>query len=160
MAVCSLGVFINQVAFFLGEVSKTEELGVGAAPSQIVDDPFHFQRKTELTQKWSVIGAFLCGSAWPPAVWTDFINLVYVRNEFVHFKLSDYEQIIPPPRNPPHIASRLPEGFKTRGDHHSWPFEILTPDLANWAVTTAEKMCRALRHEYAIRRRTKRGDVL
>jgi tetratricopeptide (TPR) repeat protein len=154
MAVCSLEAFINQVAFFLTEVSRTEDLGLGMTPSEIVDDPFAFQRGTELTEKWLVIGKFLCGASWPPPFWSDFTNLVSVRNEFVHFKLSNYEQIIPPPKKPPQIASRLPAGFKLRGDHHSWPFEILTPELANWAVTTAQNMFRTLRHEYAARRRS------
>jgi tetratricopeptide (TPR) repeat protein len=158
MAVCSLEAFINQVTFFLAEASQTEDLGLGALPSEIVDAPFAFQRKTELTQKWHLIGTFLCGSSWPPAFWTDFTNLVYVRNEFVHFKLSNYEQIIPPPKKPPQIASRLPAGFKLRGDHHSWPFEILTAELAQWAVRTSENMFRTLRHEYAALRRSQSKD--
>jgi tetratricopeptide (TPR) repeat protein len=153
LSACALESFINQVAFFITEVAKGQELGLGPLPRELMGDVFTFQRTTELTQKWAIIGKFLCGSFWPPVYWDEFVNLVFVRNEFVHFKVPDYEQVIPPPRDPPKILRRLPADFKLADMPHSWVFRILTPQLAEWAVTVASEMCRGLREGYSNRRR-------
>jgi len=153
MSVCALESFINQVAFFIVEVGKHEDIGLGSLPSEITN-VFTFQKNTELTEKWAIVGKFLCGLAWPPSCWNEFLNLVFVRNEFVHFKIIDYQQVIPPPSRPPKIVRCLPANFQLRDAPHSWPFRILTPKLAEWSVSVADKMFKAVRHGYAQRRRT------
>ena len=79
MSVCAAEAFINQVAFFVSEVSKTAKLNLGSLPPPLPLDPFEFQRKTELTLKWDLLGTCLCGPLWPPTpkLIHDFKTLVH-----------------------------------------------------------------------------------
>ena len=61
MSVCALEAFINQVAFFLKE-ANVEAVGLGPLP--FTSGPFAFQRSTELSKKWDILGRFLCPSTW------------------------------------------------------------------------------------------------
>ena len=151
MSVCALEAFINQVAFFLKE-ANVEAVGLGPLP--FTSGPFAFQRSTELSKKWDILGRFLCPSTWPPSCWNEFLNIVSFRNELVHFKTNEYQQIIPPPVDQPKILSLLPKDFVLRKENHSWPFRILTAQLADWAVSIADRMFRSLRQGYAKRRQT------
>ncbi|MGB5745951.1 MAG: hypothetical protein WBM69_03150, partial [Desulfobacterales bacterium] len=109
LSVCALEAFINQVAFFLHEIKDFYESKFHYVPVEVSEDVMKFQRHTELTLKWDILGKALCGDFWiPPAsLWSDFRNLVYIRNELVHFKAADYEQVVPIPKTPHEIIRRV-----------------------------------------------------
>ncbi|MFX1555294.1 MAG: tetratricopeptide repeat protein, partial [Promethearchaeota archaeon] len=140
LSVCALEAFINQVAFFLHETQVLAESRLHTIPSEIATDAVSFQRHTELTLKWEFLGKALCGHEWPPplSLWTDFKNLIYIRNELVHFKAVDYEQVVPPLKKPHDIMRRVPEYVETRRIPHGWQARLLTPSFANWCVKVAE----------------------
>ena len=151
MAACALEAFVNQVAFFVVEINRTDGLDTSRLPPELLDDCFLYQRSTELTEKWDSLGGALCHKHWPfnAALWSDFKRLVTLRNEFVHFKLSDYEQIVPPPKRPSKALNMLPADVAPSEGNHSWAFKILSPAMALWAVTTAQSMISEFRSAYA-----------
>lgn len=156
LAVCALEAFINQVAFFVAEVSRVKPLTAAALPPLLPGDPMKFQRETELTLKWHLLGAALCGSNWPPSpeLPGEFNALVQLRNEFVHFKLISYEQIVPHVHELPAVARALPRSLTFRDTAHSWPFRVLTPSVAHWAVQTASEMMQGFRTAYLKERKS------
>ena len=121
MSVCALESFVNQLAFFIVEVGKHEDAGLAYPPPEMVSNLFAFEKTTELTEKWAMVGGFLCGSTWPPACWNEFIDLVVVHNQFLHFKITEYEQVIPPAPKPPKIVRSLPANFEPRDGAYSSP---------------------------------------
>jgi tetratricopeptide (TPR) repeat protein len=155
MAVSALEAFINQVSYFLYETRKSHQrFNVGLSPEfnlSVVD----FQRNLELTMKWELLGTAICKANWQPsrALWNDFRNLVYIRNEFIHFKLEDYERVIPAPKPHP-IFKKVPKTVKLREVYHSWPTKLLTPSFADWCVTTAEAMIRYFKNQYIAQENT------
>ena len=157
LAACALEAFINQVAFFIAEVNRTDKLDTSKLPPALLSDCFFYQRSTELTEKWEILGNALCHAQWPPnsTLWADFKRLVTMRNEFVHFKLADYEQIVPPPKQPPRALSMLPPTVAPRESHHSWAFKVLSPEMAAWAVGVAQGMFSEFRSAYAKTRKNK-----
>lgn len=157
LAACALEAFINQVAFFIVEVNRTDKLDISRVPTALLSDCLAFQRSTELTQKWDMLGSAICHAQWPPSVslWADFKRLVAMRNEFVHFKLADYEQIIPPPKQPNRALGMLPSTVAPREDNHSWAFKVLSPEMAAWASGIAHAMFSEFRAAYAKTRKTK-----
>lgn len=150
LSVCALEAFINQVAFFLNEVQTFPEAKLHVIPPEIKGDVLEFQRHTELTQKWEILGRALCRYSWPPqaSLWTDFKNLIYIRNELVHFKAAEYEQVVPPLKKPHDIIQRLPKTVETRDIPHSWPARVLTPSFADWCVNVAKFMIQYFRESY------------
>ena len=156
LAVCATEAFINQVAFFIGEVSKTDKLILGPLPPLLPGDPLKFQRETELTLKWELLGQNLCGSHWPPSgtLLSDFKMLVQLRNEFVHFKLTAYERIIPPAKDIPLVIRSLPKQIEFRTTQHSWPFRVLTASTAEWAINVASELIDGFRKGYLAQRTT------
>jgi len=150
LSACALEAFINQVAFFLNEVQAFPESSLHTIPSELSEDVLEFQRHTELTLKWDIIGKALCGKLWPPpnALWSDFRNLIHIRNELVHFKIGDYEKVVPPPKRAHEIFQRIPTSVETRSIPHAWPARILTPSFAEWCVRVAESMIDYLRQSY------------
>lgn len=156
LAACALEAFINQVAFFVHETGlreggSMEELAKRAIGNDLVE----FQRRTEITVKWDLLGASLCGTGWPPPqpLWMEFRNVIYIRNELVHFKAVEYEQIIPPPPVPLDIYRRLPPSVKPRDIREAWPTRVLTPDLANWGVRVADALIRYFKDAFRHRER-------
>jgi len=154
LAVCATESFINQVVFFVAEVTKTDSLTVSGLPLGLLSDPIAFQRRTELTVKWDSLGKSLCGSRWPSEakLFKDFQTLVRLRNEFVHFKITAYERIIPPPKDAPEIFSILPTEIVLRETSHSWPFRVLTASAAKWATDTAARLMSDFRETYIAER--------
>lgn len=150
LAACSLEAFINQVSFFLHETQKFYEGKYHVIPNELKNGVFEFQRNTELTLKWNLIGQSLCGKLWPPPdnLWNDFKNLIFIRNELVHFKVADYEKIVPPPKNKHEIIKRIPDSVKIRDVQRAWPEKVLTPSLAQWSVKTSESMIKYLKVNY------------
>lgn len=155
LSACALEAFINQVVFLIVDSSKIDDLGLGAIPPELSSDHFEFQRKTELTEKWKKIGCFLCGSSWPKDkhLWEEFVTLLAIRNEYVHFKADDYETIVPPPKKPQGLLKLLPSSIPRRKEMHSSPFLVLSPEFASWAVDVAKRMMSAVRREYAANRK-------
>lgn len=150
LSVCALEAFVNQVAFSLYEVKDFYESKLHAIPPELSEDALEFQRHTELTVKWNILGKALCGDYWPPvqSLMTDFRNLIYIRNELTHFKASDYEQVVPPQKIPNDIMRRVPESVEIRNVPHAWPFRILTPSFASWCVNVAESMIDYFKESY------------
>jgi tetratricopeptide (TPR) repeat protein len=150
LSVCALESFINQVAFFLSEIKDFYESKLYTIPAELEGDALEFQRRTELSAKWDVLGKALCGDHWPPnqSLMNDFRNMTYIRNELIHFKASDYEQVVPPPKIPNDIMRRVPESVEIRDVLRAWPFRILTPSFASWCVNIAQSMVDYFKQSY------------
>jgi len=157
MAVSATEAFINQVAYFVGEhnrLSSEKIEGLAALDTDIGE----FERKTELTEKWRMLGSALSGGEWPdPALWQEFRQLVRIRNELVHFKTVDYEQVVPPPKSPHEMLRGLPSAVELRDTPHSWPYRLLTPSLARWSVSVSERMIQSLRLAYGARQPSRKS---
>jgi hypothetical protein len=61
-----------------------------------------------------------------------------IRNELVHFKAEEYEQVVPRPKQLHEILQRVPSSVKLRDTPHSWSMRLLTPSFAEWTVFVAE----------------------
>ena len=66
----------------------------------------------------------------------------------MHFKLTDYEQIVPPAKEIPRVIRSLPNEIILRATPHSWPFRVLTASTAKWAVNVATEMMECFRRRY------------
>ncbi len=150
LSVCALEAFINQVAFFLNEIKDFYESKLHAIPSELSEDVLKFQRHTELTVKWDILGKALCTDYWPPiqSLMNDFRNIIYIRNELIHFKAADYEQIVPPPKIPNDIMQRVPKTVEIRNIQRAWPIRLLTPSFANWCANVAQSMIDYFKQSY------------
>ncbi len=151
LSVCALEAFINHVSFFINEVMAFSDAKFTYAfPSEITTNVLEFQRRTELTQKWDILGKELCGEGWPPpdSLWTDFRNLIYVRNELVHFKSGEYEQVDPMPKQPHDVMIHVPNSVETRKIPHSWPARLLTASYATHCINVAESMIEYFKKSY------------
>lgn len=153
LSVCAAEAFINTVCFFICDTAKhirphsDSLLGRAAA---LVGDALPYQRSTELTEKWAVLGKLLSGEGWiAPKAWREFVTLVGIRNELVHFKAAEFEQVSPTPKHPHEILRRLPAKVELRDVPHSWPARLLTASFARWSVETVEHVIEALKHGYA-----------
>ena len=152
--VAALESFINTVCFFATHPRSLAALGETGLPAELLADPIGYQRATELGTKWDALGRALCGESWRKSVpWDEFKTLVSLRNEFVHFKVREYERVIPAPKKPPDLVARLPRTVQTRDIPHSFPFRVLTPSLAEWAVQLAAEMISGFRKSYSEARR-------
>jgi hypothetical protein len=153
VSACALEAFINQVAYFLHEIQQLANSALHHIPDELKGDPLKFQRHTELTQKWSILGSALCERDWVSrSAWEDFRNLIHIRNELVHFKAEEYEQITPPSKTPHEILRRVPAIVALRDAPRSWPFRLLTPSFAHWCVSTTELMIQEFKKSYNRRR--------
>lgn len=151
LCTCALEAFINQITYFLHEFQSRPEYKHCYLPPEIKEDVMNFQRYTELTNKWDIIGKTLCSDYWKPSdsLWTDFRNLINIRNELIHFKIADFERIIPPPQQNSHdILKRVPEYVEIRDIPHSWPPRLLTPSFSNWCINVAESMIDYFKQTY------------
>lgn len=145
LSVAGLEAFINQVVFFV-----TAPEGIHPARGTI-GDAHEYQRKTELTQKWAQMSLELAkvDRLGNPKLWNDFVNLVWIRNELVHFKSTEYEQIIPMPKKPHSALARIPAGIESFDAPHSWPFRVLNRAFAQHAHDTATMMIAEFKRRYA-----------
>jgi tetratricopeptide (TPR) repeat protein len=153
LSVCGAEAFINTLCFFIDETAKgtgadaASPLGIAAA---IVGEPLAYQRGTELTLKWAAIGAALAGPEWiAPDAWRAFTMLVSIRNELVHFKAAEFEQVSPAPKHLHEILRRLPPEVELRDVPHSWPARLLSASFARWSVATVDALIAALKEGYA-----------
>ena len=153
LSVCAAEAFINTVCFFVTDTAhhaaphQDSLLGRAAA---LIGDALNYQRRTELTEKWSKIGGLLAGDNWiSDKAWRAFVTLVSVRNELVHFKAANYEQVSPAPKHLHENLRRLPPEVELRDVPHSWPARLLTSSFAQWSVSTVEDLIDALKAGYA-----------
>jgi tetratricopeptide (TPR) repeat protein len=149
MSVSALEAFINQVSYFFYDARKSHPRFEINLPDEFNVSVIDFQRNLELTLKWQLLGKVICKTNWKPAeiLWSEFRNLIYIRNEFIHFKLVDYERVIPPPKPHP-IFKKIPKNVKLREVQHAWPTKILTPSFAEWCVKTTESMIQYFKDQY------------
>ena len=146
LSCCALEAFINQAIYFI----NVSEIVIPEKLQGIKDDSFGFQRNTELTLKWNIIGEILCESEWKPCakLWNNFINLIFIRNELVHFKVSEFEQVVPRPEQVAEALKRIPKDVELNDIPHSWPLRILNPSFAEWCVKTAKEMINYIKEAY------------
>lgn len=149
LSACALEAFINQVCYFLNEVQQFPEKTLHEIPPELKKDVWEFQRTTELTYKWEILGQALCKQGWPPPpkLWKEFKGLIHIRNELVHFKVSEYEQVVPP-QDKHAIVDIVPKEVNTRKIPHAWPSRVFTPSFANWAVNTSEALIEFFKESY------------
>jgi tetratricopeptide (TPR) repeat protein len=146
LTVSALEAFINSTIYFANEASKSRALSL---PAELLADAFAYQRHTELTQKWDALGAALCVQ-WPPPppIWTNFVKLVQLRNELVHYKAEGFSRVAPAERHPPGHLRNLPPEIVLRDIPSSWPVRLLTPSFARWSVSVANDLIRHFRSTY------------
>jgi len=153
MAVCGLEAFINQVAFWMAKSGMLSSQPGGAElPDEFVSDPLAFQRTTSLSRKWQIVGGVLMPQFWPPPdpLLSNFGYLVDLRNEIVHFKSTDYEQVIPKPKTLHSLIRRAPADIEIRNIPRSWPNRLFTPSLAKWSIKTADEVVTYFKEKYRI----------
>jgi tetratricopeptide (TPR) repeat protein len=146
LAVSALEAFINSTVYFANEARKSRDI---ALPPELLADAFLYQRRTELSQKWDALGRALC-SVWPPPapLWSNFLKLVQLRNELVHYKAEGFTRVAPATRDPPEPLRGLPSEIVLRDLPTSWPVRLLTPSFARWSVTVAKDLMRHFRTSY------------
>jgi hypothetical protein len=146
LAVSALEAFINSTVYFACEAAKYRTITL---PSELLADAFLYQRRTELSQKWDALGQALC-STWPPpgAIWSNFIKLVQLRNELVHYKSEGFVRVAPIAKTPPEPLRDLPSEIVLRDLPTSWPVRLLTPSFAQWSVAVAKDLMGHFRTNY------------
>ena len=137
LSACALEAFINQVAFFIVDLPESDRTWTTSMPRELASGALNFQRTVNLIEKWEIVGALICESNWPIPEWGNVRTLIALRNELVHFKSAEYEQIAPAPRLDVDIMRRVPAGISRRPIQRAWPYRLLTPSLAAWACQTA-----------------------
>lgn len=138
LAACALEAFINQVSFFVLDLPDSDKTWTVSLPQELSLGALNFQRSVSLAEKWGIVGGLVCGSKWPIPEWDDASKLIDLRNELVHFKSGDYEQINPRPSLDVDIMRRIPKSVLVRPVQRAWPYRLLTPSLAEWAYHTAQ----------------------
>jgi len=138
------------VAFFLKQTTEFYEGKFHDLPAEVALDATAFQRTTNLIEKWDILSTALCGTSLrtESALWKQFEDMISIRNELVHFKVTDYEQVIPPPRTSHVLIRLLPPSVEIRDVPHAWPTRILTPSFANWCVSVCESMITRFKEKY------------
>lgn len=152
LSVSAAEAFVNTVSYFLHEQHCHDPLSVPALPPDLAADPMRYQKEGRLWEKWLEMGNALCPGHWPPPdpLWSDFNNLIKIRNELVHFKSSGYEIVAPKPKHPHPIIKGVPAEVQMRDVPHSWPVRLLTQSFAVWSVKTVEGVIRHFRRGYGL----------
>jgi hypothetical protein len=148
LAACALEAFINQVSFFFFDLPDSDKTWTVPLPQELSLGALNFQRSVSLAEKWGILGGLVCGSKWPISEWDGAAKLIDIRNELVHFKSGDYEQINPSPPLDVDIMRRLPKGVLVRPVQRAWPYRLLTPSLAEWAYHTAQSVIAGFKAAY------------
>ena len=145
MLACSAAeAFINQVIYFVSQTS------IEIQNEEWKEDPYMFQRKTELITKWNVVAKQLFDDKWyeNSQEMENFKNVISIRNEFVHYKVKEYEKIVPLPKKKSPFLCKVPKEVKLNEIAHSWILQILSPDFAVWVVDIIEKLINLFKDEY------------
>lgn len=158
LSICHLEAFVNQLSFFLHENMNHPEVKKLNIPEDLIEkDAYNYQRTTNLESKWISLSNCINGAGWLESTeeWQEVKDLIYIRNELVHFKTNGFEQVVPPPRKKSTIYSKVPNSVRLRDEPHSWPFKILNESLASWAVDISEQLVIKLKVSYNANRRKK-----
>ncbi|MGE5410028.1 MAG: tetratricopeptide repeat protein [Clostridiales bacterium] len=156
LSVCHLEAFINQLSFFLYENQNHPEIKKMVMPQEFKDKSIIlFQKTTQLENKWIIISDCLLGKGWldTQSVWREIKDLIFIRNELVHFKSDGYEQVVPPSTLQHSIYKKIPQNVEIRNVPHSWPMKLLSPSLAKWAVEISEYITDKFKDTYSLKRR-------
>ncbi|WP_219910296.1 tetratricopeptide repeat protein [Vibrio splendidus] len=150
LSVCSLEAFLNQVSFFLHSY-KEQHPELEIPPLLAEDGPIAYQRKTSMDSKLNELSSCLIGKDWleNSHYWKEIKDLIYIRNELVHFKSSGYEQVIPKPQQRHKIYDKVPNHITIADEPHSWPFKLLNLDLAEWSISTIECFISEFKSDYS-----------
>ena len=138
MSTCALEAFINQVAFFIMDLKNSSRAPFITLPPELKSGALNFQRSVNLFRKWEIVGTLCCRSKWPIPEWRNVKILIELRNELVHFKSAEYEQVAPPQRRDVEIMRRIPRDISVRNLQRAWPYRLLTPSLAEWSLHSAQ----------------------
>ena len=152
LSVCSLEAFLNQISFFL--YSYKEHHPDIMVPELLSEKgPTEYQRKTSMESKLYELSKCLIKDDWLEKAdsWHELRDLIYIRNELVHFKASGYEQVIPPPPKKHKVYDKIPKHIEIKNEPHSWPFRVLSKPLAEWGVLTVESFILEFKSAYAMK---------
>jgi len=146
LSVSALEAFINSTIYFAVDAAKKRSISL---PTGLQTDATEYQRHTELTQKWNELGKALC-IEWPPptSIWTNFVKLVQLRNELVHYKAEGFARVFPVEKHPHLYLRNLPPEVELRDASRSWPLRLLTPSFACWTVAVANALIGYFRSQY------------
>ena len=158
LSICATESFINQIAYFADSIKSTKESKIFKYPTEMTDSPDiqTFQQTTELSYKWHLLGNALCGNYWTPTQkdWDNFNLLIKIRNEFVHFKMLEYETIYPNAiKQENELIKRLPKEVILNDLKMPWSFRILSPSFALWSKTIAIGMIDYFKNQYDEKRK-------
>jgi tetratricopeptide (TPR) repeat protein len=156
MAVCALEALINQVSYFVVDFQQSGRSWLRKLPSELESGVVEFQRNTNLITKWEILGKLLCGPNWPIHSWQDAKTMISVRNELVHFKSAQYEQVVPTPKLDVDVMRQIPKEIELRTAARAWPHRLLTPSFANWALNCSESTIELFKEAYL---RFRKGSV-
>ena len=164
LCACALEAFINQVAFFVYDTKSSPQGSQLIIPKELEAGVMEFERHTELILKWHLLGKCICGKYWDDraSIINDFKDLIFVRNELVHFKSTEFEQLIPPPKDVPEVIKRLKgkiEFREIKGLPLSWPRKIMTKSLAKWSIKTADGLIDYFKDAYNKNRLDQKNTV-
>lgn len=146
LSVSALEAFINSTIYFAVDAATKRQI---VLPTELRTDAAEYQRRTELTLKWTQLGEALCED-WPPPtpIWTNFTKLVQIRNELVHYKADGFTRVFPAEQHPHPFLRNLPVEVKLRDVARSWPVRLLTPSFACWTVAVANSLIDHFRSKY------------
>lgn len=150
LVVCALEAFVNQTAYFLMENSDEPNASFLIIPEEIRGNVYDYQRYESLLKKWNTLGGVLCIGYWPPPKeLQDKVELlVQLRNELVHFKTLEYEQIIPPPKKEHPLVQKISKYIDVEIRNTSWPYRVLNNDLGKWSITVIEDAINYFKDSY------------
>jgi hypothetical protein len=74
--------------------------------------------------------------------------MITIRNELVHFKSAEYEQLLPEPRLDVEIMRQIPKEIQLRKAARAWPYRLLTHSFAIWALSCAESNIEMFKEAY------------
>lgn len=154
LCVCCLEAFINQVSFFIYDNKDHEEVSKLDIPRELIDNgAYLYQRTVPLEKKWfDLANCLVKDDTWlqSSALWNEVKDIIFIRNELVHFKTSGYEQVVPPPKKMESIYSKVPKSIKLNDVPHSWPMKLLNTELANWSIKTVESLITEFKNRYQL----------
>jgi tetratricopeptide (TPR) repeat protein len=156
LSVTALEAFINQLIYFLSSIPKSdiETIIHKNIPEELLNDYISYQRNTRFTDKINIIANLFCDDTWNSGLgelYKDLFNIIYIRNELVHFKSVKYVQIIPPSKEDDNILKRINnKKVCLRDVSNSWPLKILTDSFAVWCIDTIEQTINYIKEQYII----------
>lgn len=153
LSICSLEAFLNQISFFL--YSYKEHHPELVIPKSLLEHGLiEYQRKTSMETKLYELSDCLIHKDWliKSRNWHELKDLIYIRNELVHFKASGYEQVSPAPEKKHKIYDKIPSDVSISNEPHSWPFRVLNISFAEWSVSTVESFISEFKFAYSTNR--------